>query len=190
MMTTLVGRLHVGQDGLGCEELALQVHGDPVVPVFRGDLRSRVALVVGSVVDKDLNRAEGVPDPADGGAQGSDVGQIGMFEVDVETLARQLADYGLRRVMGDVNEGDFGFLLGEAADNRLADTRTSTGNEHHLVFQVGIYRSHLFLPLPDGFRQPTVLGESFLHSSAVGKGSILEHPTELLIQRSPPGAKL
>ena len=53
------GRLHVLDHGLRAEEEMSQVHGDAVVPVLLGRFLQRVAVVVGRVVDQDVDPARG-----------------------------------------------------------------------------------------------------------------------------------
>ena len=52
----LLGRLHARQHGLCGEELVLEVHRDPVVPILRRHLFGRVPFVMRRVVDEDRDR--------------------------------------------------------------------------------------------------------------------------------------
>jgi hypothetical protein len=56
-------------------------------------------------------------------------------------LPRQLVNVAGFRLL-DVQEGDFGLLCREAADDGLADARASARDQHRLAGQIAVGRCH------------------------------------------------
>ena len=71
---TALAKLHAGGDGLGEEELVLEVDGDELVPELGGDGLGGVAGVVAGVVDEDLYGGELGEDGFDAELKGGGVG--------------------------------------------------------------------------------------------------------------------
>jgi hypothetical protein len=127
--------------GLGAEELVLEVHGDPVVPVFGCDRIERVAVVAGGIVDQDRDVAVGPRGLGDGFPEGCDVAEIGLEE-ERGGMARGLGGgHGLQaRFPVEIDEGDLALLLGEGQDGGGADAGAATGDQDGAAFEARIGR--------------------------------------------------
>nr|GEU28270.1 hypothetical protein [Tanacetum cinerariifolium] len=106
--------LHAMEHGLAGKEHRALIDGDALVPVLDGDVLGGVALVVGGVVDEDVERADGVDHAGHGGLQCGDAG-----------------------VAGDIDKRHLGALLGERDHHRLADAGAAAGDEYTLAAQAG-----------------------------------------------------
>ena len=124
----------------------LEVDGDAVVPVFRGHILGPMTLVMGGVVDEDIDRAVRLARLGDAGAQRRDIGEIDVQKVRAETLALELAREARTFLDLDIEEHDDGFLLREAPHDRFADARCAAGDQNDLPGEIRIDGGHEFLP--------------------------------------------
>src|SRR5471030_655541 len=132
------GRFHAGCDGLRAEELVAQVDSLVVVPVFGGDVGDLMAVVVGGVVDQDVDGAVLLRDAGEGGRQRIEVGQVAVVEGGWYRRAAQIVFELARGVVGDVDEEDVGALFGEGVDQGRADAGAAAGDHHALAGQAGV----------------------------------------------------
>ena len=123
------------------EELVLEIDGDSPVPIFLGDLLGLVALVMGRVVDEDIDRAMRAADFVDAGAQRLDVGHVASLELHAMSRILQFAGELRRGLLVDVEEPHLRFLPGEGAHDRLADAASPARDENALVLEIGIDRA-------------------------------------------------
>ena len=65
----------------------LQVNGDAVVPILRRHLFRRMPLIMGGVVDEDIDWSVGLARVRDAGAQRGDIGEVDIQKVRAEILA-------------------------------------------------------------------------------------------------------
>ena len=128
------GGAHGGDDGLDGEEEGAEVGGDGAVPGLGGDFFDGVALVVGGVVDEDVDGGVGGEDLIDGGLEGGEVGEVA---VDVlrsgAAFGGEGGDEGVGGGVLDVEEGDAGALAGEVGDEGRADAGCAAGDEDDAV---------------------------------------------------------
>ena len=106
----------------------------------------RMPLVMGGVVDEDIDRSVGLARVSDAGAQRGDIGEVDIQKVRAETLARELARKASSFLGLDVEEHDNGFLLREAPHDRFADARCAAGDENDFAGEIRIDGGHDFLP--------------------------------------------
>jgi hypothetical protein len=105
-----------------------------------------VALVVGSVVEQDRDRAKGRADLFDSALQCTGVAQIGMLKMDSAAFRAHRVHHLGRGLRRNVDEADPGALCGEALHQRLTDARSAAGDQHGPAFQIRVNRSsHSFL---------------------------------------------
>ena len=111
----------------------LEVHGHPAVPVVLGNLQRRMPLVVGCVVDQEVDRTERLADRLDGRFQRRDVGQVAGDE------KRPLPQLGVQfraAICVDIEEADKGSLSVERANDSFANAAGPAGHDDDLVLQV------------------------------------------------------
>src|SRR5206468_11607548 len=104
------------------------------------------ALVVRGVVDEDRDRSESLAQALDRAAQGRDVREVSGLETHLPARRRQLLGEAPRFGLLDVDEADGHVLLGEAANDPLADARAAAGHERYLAREIGIDRRHFRSP--------------------------------------------
>src|SRR5450830_131826 len=128
--------LHAGQDRLAGEEHGTLVDGDALVPVFQRDLFRLVALVVGGVVDEDVEVAHLRRQLGDGGLQRRDVGDVAVA-VHRGRVAGRLDALDQRQagLLCDVHEGDDRALLCVCLDNGFTDAGATARDEYALAAQ-------------------------------------------------------
>src|SRR6185437_13044718 len=74
--STGIRRFHIRQHCLRSEELVLQVNGDAVVPMLRRHFLRRMTLIVGCIVDEDIDWSVSVARVSNGGAQRGNIGKV------------------------------------------------------------------------------------------------------------------
>jgi hypothetical protein len=89
-----------------------------------------MSLIMGSVVDEDIDRTVGLACVSDAGAQRGNIGEVDVPKVRARTLARELAREANSFLDLDVEENDNGFLLREAPHDRFTDARCAAGDEN------------------------------------------------------------
>ena len=132
--------MHRGTHRLGGEELVLEVHRHPLVPVFGRHFVDRVAIVVGGVVDQHVAPAEPVDQLGDLGAVIDAVGDVAVDEERRHGRVGEARDERLARLVLHVDEGDRRPLAGESLDDPLADPAAATADDDALAGQAGIDR--------------------------------------------------
>ena len=146
MMTPCLGGLHARQHGLCGEELVLEVHRDPVVPVLRRHAFGRVPFVMRRVVDEDRDRSVDLAGFRDARAQRGDIRDVDMCKVSGKSLAGKLPRETHARLVRDIEENDGRFLAREAAHDRFPDAGCATGDQDDFAGEIGIDGGHGFLP--------------------------------------------
>src|SRR5580704_2762376 len=119
----------------------LEIDRDSPVPIVLGDLLGLVALVMGRVVDEDIDRAVRAANSLDAGAQRLDDGHVASLEMHGVSRLLQFTSELRRGRLVDVEEAYLRLLPGEGAHDRLADAAPTARDENAFVFEVGIDRA-------------------------------------------------
>jgi len=121
------------------KKLRAQIDGDGFVPIFRRDFFDGVALVIGGVVDQDVDGTEGVEDLLDRGLKSGDVAKVaGKVKRSWTALGDEVVDEPMRRFVLNVEEGDTGTLMRKMADKGFADTGGAAGDEDCAVAEARV----------------------------------------------------
>jgi hypothetical protein len=141
----LPGGLHARQHGLCREELMLEIHRYPVVPVLRRHQFGRVPFVMRRVVDENRDRPVDLAGFRDARAQRGDIRDVDMSKVSGKSLAGKLPRETDARLVRDIEEDDGRFLAREATHDRFPDAGCATGDQHDFAGEIGIDGDHGFL---------------------------------------------
>jgi hypothetical protein len=130
--------LHAGKNGLGDEELVLEVEGEGAVPGGGGYVFGGVAGVVAGVVDEDVESGVGGEEGGEGAVEGGLVGEVA-GEVDGRVrVMGEAGEEGLGGGVVAIEEEDLGALGGEGFDERGADAAGAAGDEDEAVAEAGV----------------------------------------------------
>src|SRR5450830_293356 len=129
---------HGRRHGLGAKILVAQVHGDAFIPIGWRHVLQLVAVVVGSVVDKDIGCAAGMFDVGKGIDQGCEISQVAIAETRWLRQVCQLCFQCLRSLAGDIEKGNLGALARKCFDDGDADAGAATCDDDVLVGQAWI----------------------------------------------------
>ncbi|CAM2151396.1 putative 200 kDa antigen p200 [Paraburkholderia tropica] len=129
---------HAVDDGLCTKELMAQIHGEPIVPVSRADVADVMTVVVGRVVDENLDVTSSLSDGFETALQGVDITQIAaMVDGLVLRLPARL-DERERRFVGYVQKMHARALCAERLHHGGANTGAAARDHDHLVVQARI----------------------------------------------------
>ena len=133
-------RDHVGRDGLGREEHVLQVHGDPLVVIFRRDVLPGMPVVARGVVDQHGSRTERRLQSSERPLQLIYVAQVAAFESDRGAFTLQLLRKRRASRLVEIDKADLRALRGEGPHQLHADAARTAGDIDDLALQARIDR--------------------------------------------------
>ncbi len=133
-------RAHPRHHRLGAEELVLEVHVEPVVPIFLGDLIDVVAVVVGGIVDQHVERPAPLDQPLDAAASLRDVREIDLLERARRSARQARRDSSSFSMSMKVTSEPW---RANAFDDARANARSAAGDEHSLAAQARIERAQV-----------------------------------------------
>ncbi len=125
---------------LGGEELVLQVHRHPLVPICGRNFVHAVPIVVGRVVDQHVAAAKPVDELADFSGVIGAVGNVAFEKERPDLRVGQTPDQRLAGVGEDIDECHRRTLTSEALDDAFADAARAATDDDALAGEAGIDR--------------------------------------------------
>ena len=129
---------HLRVDGLGGEKVMPQIHILRVVPVVRGHVGDRVALVIGGVIDQYRDRTEFRARFRDRRLERRDVGDVAAEKERRLAHLRQPRRQRLALVALEVDKRDARMIAGKSAYDVGADAGRAAADEHRTRLKAGI----------------------------------------------------
>ena len=125
---------HARNHRLRAEELVLEVHVETIVPIVLGDLVEIVAVVIGGIVDKHVERPISLDQPVDALLRRRHIGQIEPFEARDSVRLASSSDSPFRMSM-KVTSAPW---LRKASTMPAPMPRAAAGDQHALAAQARI----------------------------------------------------
>ena len=128
---------HEGQDGLGAEEGASEVHVDRFVPFPSSHAHQKTVFAYAGVIDEDIDAAPLLADLGDHGLDLSFFGNIGLQGEGLATLGGDFVNELLGgSFAGVVVDGDFDAFGGEAEGDGASNAPGGASDEGYVAFKI------------------------------------------------------
>ena len=131
---------HCRDDGLGSEELVLEIDAHALVPIGARNLVEFVAVVVRRIVHENVASAESIDHLRDLACVIVTVGNIAVMEEWLDLGVREPFDQGMARFFHEIDKRDRSALPSEPFDNTFTDTGRTAADYNLAAFQARVIR--------------------------------------------------